>query len=57
MPSTLRGLGSWLVTVAVPAGRGLLPHSPLPTVSAQTVSPGDFDFVVMGHTPYSTKEV
>jgi hypothetical protein len=55
--STLRGLISWLVKIAVLGSMTLWGISTLPIVSAQTMSSGSFDFVVMGDMPYNTKEV
>ena len=57
MQNTLQGLGSWLVKVAVLGSMTLWGISNWPIVSAQTVSPGGFDFVVMGDMPYNTKEI
>ena len=47
MQNTLQGLGSWLVKVAVLGSMTLWGISNWPIVSAQTVSPGGFDFVVI----------
>jgi hypothetical protein len=55
--STLRGLISWLVKIAVLGSMTLWGINTLPIVSAQTMSSGSFDFVVMGDMPYNTKEV
>jgi hypothetical protein len=56
MQSTHRGLSSWWVKVAVLGSIMLGSSSTLPIVYAQTVSPGGFDFVVMGDMPYATNQ-
>jgi hypothetical protein len=56
--STRRRLVSWLVSVSVLGGLLLWGMCVLPSVDAQTASPGGgFDFVVMGDMPYTTKDV
>jgi hypothetical protein len=55
--STLRELVSWLIKAAVLGSMTLWGSSTLPIASAQTVSSGGFDFVVMGDMPYNTKEI
>ena len=57
MQSTLRGLVSWLIKVAVLGSMTLWCISSWPIVSAQTVLPEGCDFVVIGDRPCTTKAV
>lgn len=56
MQSTLQGLISLLVKTGILGGIALWGMSALPVAYAQTMSPGGFDFVVMGDFPYTIKD-